>query len=839
LRDHDRHEIPAPPARLVDRPRLLRQLDQIADHVVTVISAPAGTGKSTLLAEWCRRRSTEPVTWVTVTDRAQFDGIQADTDRVVVVDGIDTDELATAALHLATEFERAGGPGRLVLAGRCRLPASVVSLVLRGRVWQLDVRDLLLDAEEAAAVVVAHARRPMSVPDPHGIAARLDGWMVAAVLAGLSHPGGAASVDDAYDAAVDAIEAYVATEVVAGLAPELRRFAVDTACVEELDPALCDAITGRNDSEAMLARLKASGFPLVRSPSDGLRALRPVRESLDAAARRDDPDRRARALRAAADWYSRHQMPFEAAACLIRLDAWMDVIAVVVHHFPQIVARDETVRIAEIVERAPRELLREQTALALAASWVLRMDGRVTASTELLGVYEPYMSPLGRMVADLSRASVASWSDNMAGAVEFAEKALAECERLGPDAFDAVDLPTPLVFGPMNTEVFRVKARDAALLACAYGGMWERAAPHLVDVPPETMLKLPQLQSVITLGHRATYAAMAGRAADAESDARRALAVAGQADLLENRLAADAWFALGESLRLMLRYDDAADALRRARQLAELNGRRNLIASAVAAQAHIAVDVGDPGEALDLVEALHREHSHRFPVTIAGQLAAAEARARIASGRYQAALRLLDMAPLTAPTAMARVAALLGAGDIAGAQGVVRDWPRSPTEDAVVRRALAAAVICDQTGDRRRVGLLRTALDAAARPRLMQPFVELGAPGARLLRQVAVDDSPLARDLQRWLGLTTAAVAPPRFTAREAMVMSHVAEGRKLREVADAIHVSVNTVRTHVQSAYRKLGVDNRADAIRAWRTRDVVAGSGNGRGAPEPGTSR
>ena len=47
-----------------------------------------------------------------------------------------------------------------------------------------------------------------------------------------------------------------------------------------------------------------------------------------------------------------------------------------------------------------------------------------------------------------------------------------------------------------------------------------------------------------------------------------------------------------------------------------------------------------------------------------------------------------------------------------------------------------------------------------------------------------------------------------------------VADGKQLRDIAAEINVSIHTVRSHVRTAYRKLGVDNRADAVRAWRSR-------------------
>ena len=63
------------------------------------------------------------------------------------------------------------------------------------------------------------------------------------------------------------------------------------------------------------------------------------------------------------------------------------------------------------------------------------------------------------------------------------------------------------------------------------------------------------------------------------------------------------------------------------------------------------------------------------------------------------------------------------------------------------------------------------------------------------------------------------AALAPRFTARESVVLAHLAQGMSLAEVGKAIHLSVNTVKTHVKAIYRKLGVNTRMEAISAWKS--------------------
>jgi len=821
-------QVPSLPRTVVARDRLLRRLDEITRHAVTCVVAPRGTGKTVLVAEWCRRRSGRTV-WANLPPDAKsgvLDDIAAHaaegaTDLVVVLDDVNEPASASVAVDAAQRLAAASDRVHVVLVGCCA-PPELVPMRMAGRAWQLPEDELYLDAAEVAGVVAAYSGREVPDDGIDELAGHVDGWMAAAVLVGLAAPRRDRTPSALYAASTGSIDAYVTSVLLAGLPADLRDFVVATAAVDDLDPRLCGVLTADEHSERQLAVLRSIGFPIVPGRTDQGRYLRPLRDSLERIARRDDAAAHDDRLRRAAEWYREWNRPLDAAGCLVRLGEWYAAERLINQHLPQLLARDEISRLAELVRDAPPEMLREQAVLALAGAWVLRMDGRVSASNELIDIYTPYYSERASMIADLARSSTASWVADMEPLVELAERAVEACDRLGPDAFtDRKEW-----HGDTSTSEFRARARAAAQLACAYGGMWARGERHLEPISAEAAMNLPQFQLVHLHGVTATFHALSGRAADALVEAHRATTIAAQSDLLEHRLTADAAYALGEALRLQLRHQDAAAALERARRLAATNGRHNLIATVVASQAHLAVDAGRPDVALATIADHRRDHPVRYPATVGGLIAAAEARSLNASGRFGEALRLLDRGPVTSPVASMRVAALLGLGDVAAAQETVRQWPGGQTHDAVVRRAVAAAVICERTGDRRGAGLLQTALSTADEQGLGQPFAEHGAAVARLLRPRVVGDNEFARALQRWLADHVAA-DPVRFTTGEGLVMSHIVAGRTVRETAEALHISVNTVRAHLRAIHRKLGVDNRADAIRAWNERQVPPAGG------------
>jgi LuxR family maltose regulon positive regulatory protein len=817
-------QVPPGPRHLVRRDRPLRRLDDISRHRITCVTGPRGVGKTTLVADWCRRAG-QPVVWMDLPDgddeliepagaleellAQRGDGPPS----VLVVDRVDSPEVATSSLALARRLASAAPGVRVVLVGCCVAPELVMSQ-MDGSAWHLS-DELALDSAETVEIVTAYSGWPVPADEAEALAEYVDGWTAAAVLTGLSSPRGNRTASGMYVAAADSIDAYVTAALVDALPGDLRTFVAATSAVDELEPRLCDVLTGGDHAEQHLARLRNLGFPIRHGRTGHARYPRPVLDALRRCARRGDPAAHDDRVRIAAAWYAECNRPLDAARCLARLGDWQAAEQVVLRDLPPILDRDEIAGLADLVRLAPPALFREHVPLALAASWVLRMDGRGSAADEMLDIHMPSFTDRGRMIADVSRASAASWAADMEPLVDLAEAALDACDRLGDDAFaDGHGW-----HGDSSTDEYRARARAAAQLACAYGGMWERGARHLVPMSPAAARQLPTFQLVLCHGVTATFHALGGAAGDALVEAHRAVTLAAQADLLEHRLTGDASFALGEALRLQLRHAEAAAPLDRAQRLGRLNGRENLAATALAARAHLAVDAGRPEDALTLVAEHRRDHPFRHPPAVGGFLAAAEARAFNTQGRFAEALRVLGAAPRSAAGASMRVAALLGLGDVAGAQATVRAWPDDGTVDSTVRRALAAAVICGRTGDRRGHGLLRTALTAAAPQALGQPFADHGPDVARLLQRVARDDE-FAHVLQRWLGEHGAA-QPMRFTAREQGVMAHIVAGRKVRETAEAMHISVNTVRAHLRAIHRKLGVDNRADAVRAWLDHD------------------
>jgi LuxR family maltose regulon positive regulatory protein len=220
-------------------------------------------------------------------------------------------------------------------------------------------------------------------------------------------------------------------------------------------------------------------------------------------------------------------------------------------------------------------------------------------------------------------------------------------------------------------------------------------------------------------------------------------------------------------------------------------------AALVASAAHLAE--GRPESAVRVIEAA----AGRRPAC-----AVAAARAQLAAGHPEAALALLDRLP----------------GEQHGGPAV--------TVRATLVRAQAADLLGDRATARR---LTARALLDARRDRLRRPFAEAG-PWLRGLLGTDASGDPARQWLVSGTGprpgtASRTAQAPAlvveELSGRERDVLQRLAQMMSTEEIAADLFVSVNTVKTHLKSVYRKLGVNRRTDAVRRGRELRLVTRAG------------
>jgi LuxR family maltose regulon positive regulatory protein len=275
----------------------------LASHAASVVCvvAPPGYGKTTLLAQWARRKGR--VGWVTVDPHDndptvlltylaagldRVEPIDSEVFRTVALPGTTIVARFAAAVSAMTEpvalvldhveglhnqdcldmiaelAVRLPGGSQLVLASRARPPLPVALLRAQGRVVELGVDELAMDQDEARALLQGVGLQ-LADADTAELLQRTEGWPVGLYLAALAlkaggsqgNAGVAFTGDDRF------IADYLQSELLARLSRGQVAFLTRTSVLDRMCGPLCDAVLGARGSARMLESLESSNLLLV------------------------------------------------------------------------------------------------------------------------------------------------------------------------------------------------------------------------------------------------------------------------------------------------------------------------------------------------------------------------------------------------------------------------------------------------------------------------------------------------------------------------------------------------------------------------------------------------
>ncbi|MFW3169336.1 LuxR C-terminal-related transcriptional regulator [Geodermatophilus sp. CPCC 206100] len=343
---------------VVPRPRLSRVLDRGGEGALTLVSAPAGFGKTTLLTEWLATdgraaawvgldsRDNDPVVFWTylvealrtavpdvgATARALLQASHPSMDEVLpaLVNDLDAvpDDVTLVlddyhvveahAVHDGLVFLLDHLPPRihLVIATRADPPLPLARLRARGELVEVRAAALRFTAEEAAAYLGEAMGLALTAQDVATLENRTEGWIAALQLAALSMQGRddvAAFIagfagDDRY------IVDYLAEEVLQRQPDDVRDFLLQTSVLTRLTGSLCDDVVDRDGGTAMLEALERANLFVV--PLDDRRHWYRYHhlfaDVLHARLLAERPDRVLELHRRASGWHARHGEPSEA-----------------------------------------------------------------------------------------------------------------------------------------------------------------------------------------------------------------------------------------------------------------------------------------------------------------------------------------------------------------------------------------------------------------------------------------------------------------------------------------------------------------------------------------------
>jgi LuxR family maltose regulon positive regulatory protein len=852
--------VPELPAEFTPRPALRQRLDSATAAQVVVLSAPAGSGKTLLLADWVRETEQPATAWVSLD--------ADDNDPRRLWSAVWTSLLALPSLSQEGPLPRAAGNAamryegdlvdalaemldaldppvrvvlddvheligqdvlrdlnrliclrpkglRLVLASRSDPPISVPRLRLEGRLHELRADVLRFSLADTSALLTAAGLTlpPTQVAVLH---ARTEGWVAGLRLAALAlrHTDDAQAFLSNFSGDERSVAEYLTGEILEGLGPERQDFLRVVSVCSSLAADLAAELSGRADADRVLDVLHHE-TALVERTAPGLYRIHPLlRSYLVADLARHRPDTYRQLHTAAARWWFTADEPVHA-----------------LHHAER--AGDREV-VTDLVHRAGVALL---------------LGGELGPLRRALAAVGA-----GARMADPWLALTAAITHLDADALPAATAELQNAQRAWPEApgadLDALRTSAELLatarglagwsFSSAPAEAERVQPEMEALLHASRGAA-QFGGPHAVDVDGgrtelEQALGLARAHDlgyleVQSLWMLAVLAAMRG-------DLRNMAAIAEQAVVAAARRGRhpSAWSAGPMGL---LAYADllrGEPAVAAARSGAALETADPLPPEAAytlhAVHGAALADQGQRATGLAEMRSARAEFGDlSAPPAMLASLAVLEHRVALWNGNLDAAAQaarwFATRVGETGETLLLKAWTQTARGRHEAARSIVSPV-FEPDRPVLLRHTVVEAHLLDAEAElqagHREAG--RVALDAALATAetigAARPFALAGP----LTRQLLSARTTAGGAFAAQVAAARVAVMPDPavlLSDRELAVLALLPSLLSAREIAAEFTVSVNTVKSHIRSIYAKLGVSSRREAVLVAHDRGLM----------------
>jgi LuxR family maltose regulon positive regulatory protein len=888
--------VPGPQPGFVARPRLLERLEEGLARGLLLVCAPAGFGKTSLLADWARRGG-RPVAWlsldqgdndpapfwrhvVAALDRARpgiaeqvapllgppapasFEGLvttlinelAAQPGEVLLV--LDDYHLIDAqAVHASLGFLLEHRPPglQLVPTSRADPPLGLARLRARGQLAELRDADLRFTAEEAAALLRGAVGPDLPEAAVAVLTARTEGWVAGLQLAGLSLKGQVdvagfvASFSGSHRFVLD----YLAEEVLERQPEPVRGFLLETSVLERLSGPLCDAVTGRADSQRLLEAIERANLFLV--PLDAVRGWwryhHLFADLLRVSLQQRQPERVPQLHHAAAAWSEARGLADDAVRYALAAGDATWAARLAERYADELLLRGEGATVARWLAALPAELVGSRPRLLLAQARLVLLSGRVEGVDELLDAAERTFAEAADEPYEPSTDRAASLLANVPATMALDRAYLAE---LRGDAERALALASR-ARAEIGEDEWMLQSNVSGYLGVAEWQCGQPAeAERLLSSTIAQWLRAGQRQLVVrTCHHLGQVQRAQGRLDAALGTYQQALAVAappGQPALPDAGIArvgmAEVAYQRGE---LDAALEHLTEGLGPCRQVVYTPP----LATGLATLAWIRHAQGDPAGSLEAIDEAEGVAPSHGVATLLNPAPALRARLLLARGDLAAAARWTQARGLGAgdepsyphePEYLVLARVLLAQDRPNQALGLLERLRASAAAQGrlgslIEIQALLALALAASGEEAGALAVLAEALTLACPQGYVRVFADEGAPMGALLgrlvtaqrtQQTGAADVPLDC-LARLLRAFDATHAAPHsgrgataavpglvdpLTDREVEVLGLLAAGRSNQRIAEELVVSLDTVKKHVSHVMDKLGVANRTEAV-------------------------
>jgi len=861
---------PTLPPKLVARPRLTRRISS----PITLIIAPSGFGKSTLLNEW-RQTSGMPVAWVsldaddnqplrfwtavTAALQAIYPNLGQDpqfpfltssfanlhetvvglTNALVrasespdapprlglVLD--DYHHIHDPAIHasLQTWLEHLPPTLQLVISSHTKPPLAWGHLRARGQVTELGATDLRFTLEEGLSYLSQHLSATLVYSDMQAIFKRTEGWPAGLTLAIL-----ALDTPDAQDQSLTTFGAhtylreYFIENILDRQPPSVQEFLLETSILKHLTGSLCDAVTGRNDGEEMLAYLWRENLFLVQLEAPGWYRYHDLfAETLCHQLQRQLAAGIPRLHRRAAEWYRQHNAPDDAVYHLLAIQAWEEAASVI----EDIVLREleqfgDYSRLMRWLRQLPETVVQRHKTL-------LRVYVRV-AAMDLSRIEVKQI--LTRVETNLTHKPITEQTTDE-------QSVLAEIQRIRQIWLEEDEPLTLLSRTGEHDDVWQML--DGIVTYARYirrdSEKAERVARELYEM---ARVRAHLYVMLIAGGGLTYYLTLRGYLRRAEKIAREVLQ---QALTQRGKLPESASVPLTMLSRVCYERNQLAEAHQLLLRAAEVDPNptsSNMPIMEAMQRAKIEFAQGNASAAMATLQAA-RELQAKYPSGLYRDrdLLAYQAWFCIRQDDWIGAERLLDKVGESEPHAFANLVhahLLLEQERPTVAAKILRtlinQYPAGLYLESIMgARILLARALFEQHQINYARQVMADAVRLAAPEGFLRPFLDYGRAITPLLTLV-LHTSNLTADAQAFIKQLLRLLASPEgtralpkaeltalstaasITPREQQVLRLVSNGLSNREIAAQLSFAESTVKTHLKNIYRKLGANSRARAI-------------------------
>lgn len=858
----------------VPRPRLIEKLNNNLHGKLTLISAPAGFGKTTLVSEWASGCE-QPVAWLSL-DEEDSDAARFITYILAALQTIHTDigkEILSAfqtplprpmktavtslineigaipnhlvlvlddyhliqaeAIHKALAFllERQPPQLHLVITTREDPPIPLARWRARGELSEIREADLRFTTAETAVLLNDGMGLNLTPEQIETLGRKTEGWISGLQLAALSLRS-QTDIDhfvDSFAGSNRFILDYLIEEVFRQQPPDVREFLLRTAVLEQLTAALCDAMMADQErvtpnSQAMLERLEQANLFII--PLDESRQwFRYHHLFADLLRQRLRLDNRDAAVlhQRAGTWHEANGFPRRAVNHYLAAEAWEQAAALIQKQSEVLQKRGENTTFLRWMQALPATVIQAQPDLCLAYAWALALSGRPDEADSFL-----------KLAEQAHRDNPVQYSNVLSAQIHVARM--------------RHDLPQTISLSRRALSLIPVSAHDprSALslnLGIAYWQGSQIAEAELAFSEAQELAQLAQNHHV-----RLLAIGFLGLVQGAQGQLQKA------ANLLQATLDWGAESPASGMLHLVFgallyewnRLDDAETHLQKAIVLAQHSSNIELESSAYRQWALLKQAEGDPAAALAALAQAERAAGDNAPPLTRARNSATAVFIALAQNNLEGAQHraeqlppLASASPFYAPLLLAPVRLHLAQGNhTAAAAHLAAEFDKADQSGwryGQIEIRLLQALAATSPNDA--LTFLIDALTMAQPEGFRRIFLDKGKRLIPLLH-MAASKQVFPVYTRSLLAMFEGAMPTPpvpsspdlntsslveAVSEREIEVLHLLADGRTNQEIAQVMFVSVNTVKSHLKSIYGKLGVHNRREAVAQARLQHLI----------------